>query len=85
MNGLPIPSEGNKSLPYVCNALWCWYVTLALVGVLHFTRVFPLYEVATNFGAIMSVSVIVASFVTLAVYFGAVIKYAELWILQPVQ
>lgn len=57
--GLPVPSLKGKRLPYNCNALACWYTTLATAAALHFSGVFRLSELIDRFGEIMTWSIIV--------------------------
>jgi hypothetical protein len=45
--GLPIPHLKNKSLAYNCNAYFAWWVTLAVIGTLHFTGTLRLGRIAT--------------------------------------
>lgn len=66
IKGLPIPSQKNQQLSYICNGISCWYATLAIAAVLHFTGLFPLYLLADHMGSIMTVGVITAD--ALALY-----------------
>lgn len=56
--GLPVPSLKGKRLPYNCNALACWYVTLVTAAVLHFTGTFHLGELIDHFGEMMTWAII---------------------------
>lgn len=42
VKGLPVPSENNKQYPYLCNALYSWYLTLALAGGLYYFNIFEI-------------------------------------------
>lgn len=57
-HGLPVPSLGYKTLLYKCNALWSWYATLILAGVLHYTGIYRLPWIIENFGGIMTVAIV---------------------------
>lgn len=66
--GLPVPSENGYQFPYKCNAVYAWYIILAIVGVLHFTEIFPMYALRDEFGRYMTAAVIWADFVSVAVF-----------------
>ena len=66
VKGLPIPSKNNQQLTYICNGIPCWYATLMIAAVLHFTGFFPLGLLADNMGHVMTVGVITAN--ALALY-----------------
>lgn len=68
VNGLPIPSEGNRSLPYLCNGVSCLYVTFLTSIVLHCTGIFPLTDIVDNFGSLMSTAIITGNVTTLLTY-----------------
>ncbi len=68
VQGLPIPSQNNQQLTYLCNGIPCWYVTLTLAAVLHFTGLFPLNLLADNMGSIMTVGVIFADLLALYLF-----------------
>ncbi len=71
IKGLPIPSRGGERLEYRCNAVTAWWLTLAIVGVLHFTGIFPLQRIYDHFGQFMIAAMITGNLVAIAVYFGA--------------
>ena len=71
--GLAVPSEGGKQLIYNCNGVYSWYVTLIVVGVLHYTRIFPLTEVYDNFGQIMTTAIIFANITAVVAHFSAIL------------
>ena len=71
IKGLPIPNRGGLRLEYRCNGITAWWLTLAIVAVLHFTGVFPLQTIYDRFGEFMIAAIIIANVVALVVYFGA--------------
>ena len=71
IKGLPIPSRGGTRLEYRCNGITAWYLTLAMVAVLHFTGIFRLETIYDRFGELMIAAIITANVVAFAVYFGA--------------
>ena len=68
VQGLPVAANGNRPLTYNCNGISCWYATLLLAVVLHFTGIFKLNLFADNFGSILSVAVIFANLLTIYLY-----------------
>ncbi|KAJ3009266.1 C-24(28) sterol reductase [Thoreauomyces humboldtii] len=74
VKGMPVPSLGFKQLSYLCNGVACWYATLILSAVLHFTGVLSLGRIIDNFGPIMTVSVIAGFAITIATYLYAVLS-----------
>ncbi|KAJ8102267.1 ergosterol biosynthesis ERG4/ERG24 [Lipomyces tetrasporus] len=56
--GLPLPHLNNERLPYFCNAVWSFYVTIIVAAVLHITGIFPVTTIVDKLGSIMSVSII---------------------------
>ena len=66
IKGLPIPSKNNQQLTYVCNGISCWYATLMIAVVLHFSGLFPLSLLADNMGSMITVGIIIAN--ALALY-----------------
>ena len=71
IKGLPIPNRGGLQLEYRCNGITAWWLTLAIVALLHFTGVFPLQTIYERFGEFMVAAIIIANLVALGVYFGA--------------
>ncbi|PHH56842.1 delta(24(24(1)))-sterol reductase [Coxiella burnetii] len=71
IKGLPIPSKGNVQLEYQCNGISAWYITLALIAVLHFTAIFPLTKIYNQFGSLMTVAIISGDIMALIIYWGA--------------
>ena len=56
--GLPIPSENNRQLPYVCNGVSSFYTTLLTAFALHYTGIFKMQSIVDNFGGIMTVAIL---------------------------
>eukprot|EP01116_Phalansterium_solitarium_P014701 TRINITY_DN32498_c0_g1_i1.p1 TRINITY_DN32498_c0_g1~~TRINITY_DN32498_c0_g1_i1.p1 ORF type:complete len:479 (+),score=188.73 TRINITY_DN32498_c0_g1_i1:123-1559(+) len=73
VKGLPIPSENNRQLDYVCNGVASWYATLAVSFVLHHYKIWRLTEIVDNFAPIMTVAVITGFAVTFITYFATVL------------
>jgi len=73
--GLPLPSGNGKKkqLPYLCNGVASWYVTLVVAAILHFSGVFPLGRVMDNYGPLTTVAMISGNIVSLLVYISAYI------------
>ena len=71
IKGLPIPSREGRRLVYRCNAITCWWLTLAGVAALNFTGIFPLQTMYEQFGSFMIAAMVTANAIALAVYFGA--------------
>lgn len=61
VKGLPIPSEGNRQLNYLCNGIGAWYITLAAAFILNITGIFPLKTLAENMGPMITVGMIWAN------------------------
>ena len=73
IKGLPVPSENNKQYSYLCNALYSWYFTLALVFILHYTGLFPLTFLMDNFGSMMVTSMVSGDIVALIIYLWGIL------------
>lgn len=56
--GQPLAHMNNIQLPYYCNAIWSFYVSIAVMLVLHFTGVLKLYYILDHFGEIMTTAII---------------------------
>jgi len=69
--GLPIPHLKNKSLAYNCNAYFAWWVTLAVIGTLHFTGTLRLGRIATLRGPLLTCAVIFSDALSVCVYVAA--------------
>jgi delta24(24(1))-sterol reductase len=74
VTGLPVPSEGHTRHRYLCNGAASWYVTLVTVALLHFSGVFRLTELADHLGPILTVAVLFANAVALAVYLTTIAR-----------
>ncbi|SCZ99184.1 BZ3500_MvSof-1268-A1-R1_Chr3-1g05861 [Microbotryum saponariae] len=54
--GLPVSSLGGKTLVYSCNAYTSLYATIAIVGALHYTRVFNLADIIDLYGPLFTIA-----------------------------
>jgi len=77
IKGYPVPSEGNQRLSYLCNALWSWYAFLLIGLSFHISGVWRVTELADNYGAVMTVAVIVGNLVSIMMYVAARIQKRE--------
>jgi delta24(24(1))-sterol reductase len=68
VKGLPVPSEGNVRHAYRCNGVESWYATLAVAALLHVTGILRLSALADNLGPMLSVAVLFANGLAIAVY-----------------
>ncbi|KEG15279.1 sterol C-24 reductase [Trypanosoma grayi] len=68
VKGLPIPSENGYRQLYKCNAVQAWYCMLLIVGVFHYTEIFPLWKLRADFGRYLTVATIWADAISLGVY-----------------
>lgn len=68
VKGLPVASENNRRYDYLCNALASWYATLILAVVLHLSGLLALTVWANQLGPLITVSVIAADLISLALY-----------------
>jgi delta24(24(1))-sterol reductase len=68
IKGLPVPSERGARHTYLCNGAVSWYVTLAVVVLLHWTGIFRLTELADHLGPLLTVAVLVANLVAVATH-----------------
>ncbi|RDW80025.1 hypothetical protein BP6252_04663 [Coleophoma cylindrospora] len=75
--GKPLAHEGGKQMKYYCSAVWSLYITIAVMGTLHFTGLFPLYTLIDEFGPIMSVAIISGFVVSFIAYFSALARGAQ--------
>jgi len=71
--GLPVPSLGYKTLMYKCNALQCWYTTIVVSFVLHWTGIFHLTGIIDNYGHLMTVAMIYGFGVSILTYLHAIV------------
>jgi Delta24(24(1))-sterol reductase len=68
--GKPLAHEGGKQLPYFCNAYLSLYFTLAVMAVLHYTGIWPLYTALDEFGPMLSVAILSGFIVSFVAYFS---------------
>ena len=68
VKGLPIPSEGNRQLSYLCNGIGCWYITLATLFLLNYTGIFRLATLADQMGSLITVGMIAANLLAVGLY-----------------
>lgn len=73
-HGKPLPHEGGKQLPYFCNAYFSLYTTLAVLGGLHFSGVWPIQTALDEFGPLLSVAIFSGFLVSIAAYFSAIYR-----------
>jgi len=76
--GLPVPSLGYKTLMYNCNAYQCFYLSIALAGVLHFADIFHLASIIEHFGELMTVAIIYGFGVSVIMYFWTVLRNEQI-------
>jgi len=69
--------KDGRSLEYSFNGLACWYITLPLICVLHYTGVFRITELYDNFGSLLTVASLFATALAACCYFGAKIYHVE--------
>jgi delta24(24(1))-sterol reductase len=72
VKGLPIPSEGNKQLEYICNGVNSLYATLIVSFLLDYFNIWKLTKIIDNFGSLMTVAIIAGNLVTWFTYFGTI-------------
>lgn len=70
--GKPLPHEGGKQLRYYCNGFVSLYFTLAILAVLHFTGIWPIYTAVDEFGPLLSVAIFSGFLVSFVAYFSAI-------------
>ena len=75
--GSPLAHEGGRRLTYYCSGVWSFYVTIAVMGALHFSGIFKLYVVIDEFGPLMSVAVISGFLISFIAYFSALYRGAQ--------
>ena len=66
--GLKIPSWNGQRLPYHCNGLASWYLTIAIMFALHYTGIFDFASIYTQSGALLSTGVLAADLVAIIMY-----------------
>ncbi|CBF84215.1 hypothetical protein AN2684.2 [Aspergillus nidulans FGSC A4] len=75
--GKPLPHLNGHQLPYYCSAAWSWFVTIGLALGLHFTGIFRLDALITEFGPIMSVAIASGWMVSVIAYVSALARGAQ--------
>ncbi|KDN71305.1 putative ergosterol biosynthesis ERG4/ERG24 family protein [Colletotrichum sublineola] len=75
--GKPLPHENGKQLKYFCNAYVSFYFTIAVMAVLHFTGLFPVYTFIDEFGPLMTVAILSGFIVSFIAYFSALWRGAQ--------
>lgn len=75
--GKPLEHLDGKQLDYYCSALWSWWTSIILAGVLHVTGLFPLYTLLDEFGPLMSVAIISGFLVSIVAYASALLRGAQ--------
>jgi delta24(24(1))-sterol reductase len=75
--GKPLPHLNGYQLPYYCSAVWSWFVTIGLALGLHFTGIFRLDTLITEFGPIMSVAIASGWMVSVIAYVSALARGAQ--------
>ena len=74
IRGLPIAHEGGRELEYNINGYQAWLITLAVVAGAHFSGIFPLTRVYDMMGPLMTVAIITADVLAVAIYAGAFVS-----------
>ncbi|PYI25928.1 Delta(24(24(1)))-sterol reductase [Aspergillus indologenus CBS 114.80] len=72
--GKCLPHLNGKQLDYYCSAAASWYVTIVAALVLHFTELFPLTTLITEFGPLMSVAICSGFLVSIVAYASALMR-----------
>ncbi|KAL4898914.1 hypothetical protein BDW74DRAFT_120924 [Aspergillus multicolor] len=75
--GKPLPHLNGYQLPYYCSAAWSWFTTIGLALGLHFTGLFRLDTLITEFGSIMSVAIGSGYIVSIIAYVSALARGAQ--------
>lgn len=73
IEGLPIPHEGNRRLKYNINAIQSWYVTLAVVALLHFSGIIPLSHIMEQYAPMLTTAIIFSNLVSLFIHMYALV------------
>eukprot|EP00755_Sulcionema_specki_P013713 Sspe_Gene.54717::Locus_30167_Transcript_1_1_Confidence_1.000_Length_1542::g.54717::m.54717/K00223/ERG4; Delta24(24(1))-sterol reductase len=73
MKGLPVASLNGRRLRYLCNGYTCFYTTLFIFAVLHFTGMWPVTTLAREFGRYLTVAVLIGDLTSLLWYFYGVV------------
>ncbi|KAI1762384.1 ergosterol biosynthesis ERG4/ERG24 family-domain-containing protein [Hypoxylon sp. FL1150] len=75
--GKPLPHEGGKQLKYYCSAYSSFYLTIAVMAVLHFTGLFKIYAFLDEFGPLLSVAILSGFLCAFVAYFSAIYRGAQ--------
>lgn len=75
--GKPLAHEDGKQLKYYCSGVWSFYTTIVLMAGLHWTGIFPLYNIIDQFGPILSVAIISGFGVSIVAYISALLRGAQ--------
>lgn len=70
--GLPLSHRNQERLTYFCNAAWSFYASLIGMVVLHVSGIFDMYTLVTEFGPLLSVSILSGILVSIVAYFYGV-------------
>lgn len=69
--GLPVPSENFVKHPYLCNGYASWLVTLAAVGLGHYSGYFRLSIIVEQLGPLATTAMLSGDLIALVTYLGA--------------
>lgn len=72
--GKPLAHQDGKQLKYYCNAYFCLYFTFAILGALHYTGVWKLYNAIDEFGPLLSVAILSGFLVSIVAYASALYR-----------
>jgi delta24(24(1))-sterol reductase len=72
VQGLPVPSEGNRRYSYRCNGAASWYATLLVVVGLHVAGLVPLTALADHLGPVLTVAVLFADAVAVVAFVATI-------------
>lgn len=74
LQGKPLKHLGGKRLDYYCSGLWSFYVTIAIVAILHVSGLFKLYTIIDEFGPLLSVAISSGFLVSTVLYVSALYR-----------
>ncbi|EEB07900.1 C-24(28) sterol reductase Sts1 [Schizosaccharomyces japonicus yFS275] len=77
--GLPLKHRNNQSLPYLCNAVWSFYTSIAIMTVLHVSNIFRITTLLDIFGSLMTVAICTAFVTTFVIYAGIIVFRGKLF------
>lgn len=75
--GKPLAHLGGKQLKYHCSAYSSLYLTILVMGALHYTGLFPIYTLLDEFGPLMSVAILSGFLASLVTYLSAIARGAQ--------